>query len=410
MLGVELKRILKTRSTWRLAAIALLLCLFFALWAVRLSVCYYYDESGQHQITHGVEAYELNKEKYSLIEGEVTSELFAAAVEVKHEVRRRYGDDYSVPPDISNEVLGPYSPVYTWIARSFSDENGSALAPDDITAAQSRNFYQERLRTLERQLADRYEGQPQVVDYAMSKANGGENFYYSYGIGSTRAFDHLGMCSFLITLICAVITAPIFSSDYASGADDVLRCAKHGGTRLALAKLGSAVIVCLGVFVLCIGSFLSVMLITFGFDDMTSAELLNIAWTPAPITAMGCMGLILLLSLLTFLAMTCFTLFLSSRLSSPVAVLAISAAVAMIPTLILRSGADGNILNWIRFCLPSGGALPSGAMLNELGGLRFLWIGGFVAWSPYVIILAAAAQIPLWLLLAVRSYVRHQAL
>lgn len=409
MLTVEIKRLLKTRSTWWLIGIAFVFCLFFALWAIRLSVYYSYNESGQHQTVRGTAAYELNKEKYYILKGEVTPELLAQAVEVKHRINEQYGDDYSVPPVISSEVLGPYSPVYTWISRAFTDENGTRFTPDDLSPEQARSFYTERLLTLERQLEKKYEQQPQVVKYATSKTESDESFYYSYGIGSTRSFEHLGMCAFLVTLICIVITAPIFASDYANGADDILRCTKFGRKRLAFTKLGSALIVSLGTYVLCIGAFLAVVYLAFGFDDMTSAELLNIVWTPKPLTAMSCMGLILLLSLLAFLSMSCFTLFLSARLSSPVSVLAGSIAVALIPTVLLLLSADGNVLNWLRFCLPSGGVLPSGAMLNELGSLRFLWIGSFATWSPYVMLAAAAVQTPIWFGLAVRAYSKHEA-
>jgi hypothetical protein len=48
-------------------------------------------------------------------------------------------------------------------------------------------------------------------------------------------------------------------------------------------------------------------------------------------------------------------------------------------------------------------------MIEELGGLRFLWIGDFVTWSPYVMIVAAAVQIPIWFGLAVRAYNKHEA-
>lgn len=253
-------------------AIAFVLCLYFAFYTIRLSTYYYYDENGQAQFTRGTEAYESNKEKYSLIEGEITPELISEAMRVYHEVIAEYGDDYHVPPEISGKTLGPYSPVYTWVWRAFSDESGASLTIRDTTAEQALNFYQERLLTLERLLEKRYEKQPQVVDYAMS----------------------------------------------------------------------------------------------------------------------------------------CFTLFLSSRLSSPITVLAVSIAVAIIPTIILLTGANGNVLNWIRFCLPSGGVLPSGAMLIELGSLRFLWLGDFVTWSPYVILIAAAAQIPIWFGLSVQSYNKHE--
>ena len=49
----------------------------------------------------------------------------------------------------------------------------------------------------------------------------------------------------------------------------------------------------------------------------------------------------------------------------------------------------------------------TGAMMDELTGLRFLWIGDFVTWSPYVMLAAAAVQIPIWFTLTVRAYRRH---
>ena len=53
MLRAELKRILKTRSTWCLAAIALLICLSSALSTVR-QVVKYVDGGGHTEIVRGI--------------------------------------------------------------------------------------------------------------------------------------------------------------------------------------------------------------------------------------------------------------------------------------------------------------------------------------------------------------------
>ena len=416
MLKVELKRILKSRSTWWLFAISFVLCLFMGFYALQRN---FYDESyydnktgevvAEGRFIRGVEAYKIIKEKYAPIKGEVTPELISEAVRVYQEIIDKYGDDYSVPGEISVKMLGPYSPVYTWISRAFTDEHGSRLMHGDISPEQALNFYQERLLTLERQLLKKYEKQPQVVDYAMSRADSGENFNYSYGIGSNYTFDQLGICLFMVILTSMIITAPIFSSDYASGADDILRCTRQGRRQLALVKLGSAIIISLGVFILCIGAFFAIIYPAFGLDDITSAELLNIVFNPDSLSAIGCMWIILLSGLLTLLAMSCFTLFLSSRLCSSLAVLGVSLAVVIIPTVFEIIRAEGNVLNWIRFCLPSGGVmLSTTSMVLELGSLRFLWISDFVTWSPYLMLISAAMQIPLWFGLAVHSYNKHE--
>lgn len=182
--------------------------------------------------------------------------------------------------------------------------------------------------------------------------------------------------------------------------------------------MGSALLIDLGVFALCFGSFLAVMYFAFGFDDITSGELLQVAFNPQGLDAMGVLGWIVLSSLLAFLAVNAFTLFVSSRLRSSLGVAAISAAVALIPTIIRMfmaggsfghgfAAAEGNLLNWLRLCLPSGGVSLTGAMMDELTGLRFLWIGDFVTWSPYVMLTATAVQIPIWFALTVRAYRRH---
>ena len=72
-------------------------------------------------------------------------------------------------------------------------------------------------------------------------------------------------------------------------------------------------------------------------------------------------------------------------------------------------GAEGNIINWIRFCLPSGGLTMVGSMLDELVSLHFLWLGDWVIWSSYLLLAAAAVQIPIWLGLSVRFYRKHEA-
>lgn len=402
MLKVELKRILKTRSTWWLIGIALALCLALAYQTVHAVFYLSYDESGQ-QIVKGVKAYKLNQEKYALLEGEITPELIAEAVRVYQDS----GNPYT--PELNPGLVGRYAPVYTWIAAAFTDENGDSLPLADVTPERALNFYQEWQTALERQLETQYAQQPQVVEYAMSRMRAGESFQYSYGIGSTLLFDKLGTCAFLVTLLCTVITAPVFASDYASGADHILRCTRRGRKQLALAKLGAAMLTALAAFLLCLGAYLTVMNLAFGFDDGTSAELWHVRWNPNGWTVMGCFWVLLLLSLLTFLAMTCFTLFLSSRLGSPMAVLAISFAVAIVPTVMLLSGTGSNGWNWLRFCLPSGGLAPVGAMETELASLRFLWLGKLVAWSPNVMAAASAIQIPLWLFLTVRTYCRRQA-
>ena len=420
MLWVELKRILKMRSTWILALIGLAVCSFYAISTVLQVVKYVDRGNAQTDIIRGISVFEENQKRYAPIKGEVTPELISFAVQIHHTLLEQYGSDYDIPAEQKSNILGPYSPVYTWILRTYSDENGVALTSADISTGQAMEFYPERLRKLEAQLQEKYEQTPQVVEYAMSIARETqENYYYSYGIGATNAFGNLGACAFIVTLICIVMAAPIFSADYSTGADDILRSTKRGKRELATAKISATLLVILVIFSLCIGTFLLVIYSSFGFDDITSAELLQIDYNPLRLNAMDIMWWIVLSAILSSIVMGAFALFVSSKSSSPLVSLAICISVALIPTIlsIFEAGGsfghgfaavEGNLMNWVRICLPSGGVSLTGAMLNELASLRFIWIGNLVVWTPPALLLSAAIQIPLWVTLTILSYNKHR--
>lgn len=59
-------------------------------------------------------------------------------------------------------------------------------------------------------------------------------FYPGY---STNAYDYQMLTIFLLVLLCVIIAAPIYSAEYQTHADDILRCAKYGKGKLAVIKL-----------------------------------------------------------------------------------------------------------------------------------------------------------------------------
>ena len=414
MLKLELKRLLKTRSTWWLTVIALALCVFYIYAATHSGLLYQYvDENDEWAHALSLDGYQMKKESLEHLTGEITPEFISRTVASYHELLARYGSTINAPNREVEEVVSRYGPVWDWVYWSFTDpETGAPLPAEEISPEKAMDFYSERLHSLEMMLGGTYaaKGAPQVVDYAMARADNGKgNFYYSYGIGSTSAADHLGALAAALALICAVIAAPVFSADYQSGADDILRCTRKGRRQLGLTKLCATLIICLGLFLLCEGIFMVAMAVAFGLGDHTSGELLELLYNPDGLTAMGIIGLVLLQSFLTCLAMTGFTLFLSSRFHNSVAALSVAAAVGLMPTVMRMVALVGNLPDWIKCCIPSGGVSLDGAMSYALRALRFVWIGDFVIWTPHVMLVASAVQIPIWLVLALVTYTRHQA-
>ena len=47
-------------------------------------------------------------------------------------------------------------------------------------------------------------------------------------------------------------------------------------------------------------------------------------------------------------------------------------------------------------------------LLYQLANFNYLYIGGMSFWTPYIILVSAAIEVPVFLLLAVRSYCKHQ--
>jgi hypothetical protein len=58
--------------------------------------------------------------------------------------------------------------------------------------------------------------------------------------------------------------------------------------------------------------------------------------------------------------------------------------------------------------LPSGGLGINNNLSYQLGNMLFIQVGPFSVWSPYLIMGAAAIEIPLFFILAIRAYCKHQ--
>lgn len=107
--------------------------------------------------------------------------------------------------------------------------------------------------------------------------------------------------------------------------------------------------------------------------------------------------------LLSLLATLSFTLFLSAKLKDSMTVILIAIVMCLLPIFTYSAGA-----NWLTFILPSGGIGMENSLLYQLTGFNFLHIGQASMWSPYVIMAAAIIEIPVFLVLAVRAYCKHQ--
>ena len=409
MLKLELRRIWKKRSTWYLAAAALLLCLCFAILAVHNVV----DYSGGE--LRGRAAIQANRELLAPAEGYVTGEKLRELY-AKYQALSAAYDGGIIPHEVYQKEITPYFRLMFKSSVVYAAPDGQTRSFLDISPEEAADFYAQRKRFVESQVYYGSGGRQDIADYALKLDESvREPFYTEYGFGSGETEQLLCFCIFALAAVCAVLAAPVFSAGYSSGADDILRSTRRGRGTLARTKLFSCLFVSTGIFLLGTGAFLAVTLSAFGLDK--SSAQFGYLLRPlvfANITENGFLLLMLLSGFLSLAAVVCMTLWFSSAMKSPVMVLTLSHAVILTPSLLsllgrsLSSGGLGNFLNGLRLCLPSGGLGLSG-MYTELGQGSFATAGPLIVWTPRLMLVAPLVEIPIFLLLAHRAYVRHQA-
>ena len=204
-----------------------------------------------------------------------------------------------------------------------------------------------------------------------------------------------------------VIAAPVFSADYQSGADDILRCTQNGRARLGIAKLLAALFISGAAFVICAVVHVLVVNSLFGWEcTKTSIQMIYSIVTLTNMNIGELQRLFAVAGLLSVLASVSFTLFLSSRSKTTVASLA-SGLVFCIAPVVLSMTVPGALSTWLCSILPASGTSIQASILYAITDFKFLSLGGLAVWTPYTMVGACVIEIPLFAFLAVRSYCGH---
>ncbi len=227
-------------------------------------------------------------------------------------------------------------------------------------------------------------------------------FIFSYTEGYTRFFTLMYTVGLLAAFVMAICIAPIFSGEYASGADQLILASKHGKRRLIAAKLftgfSMAAAIC---FALMATNYIFSML-TFGSDGRDAPLQLYYPMSPYPLT-MGQTAL--RFSICVFFACLMFaaiTMFLSAKIKSAFGVIILITLLLVVPMFMTVSYERIRLYNLFHL-LPSNmmefGTVTS-PVQYEISGLIF---------KPYVFLpLFAAAMSILLTPFAYRSFKNHQ--
>ncbi len=407
LLKLELKRVLKTRLTLVLLALSLLLSLVMAYIPTTFSYVEYLDEKGNTVILRGLDAIRYEKALQADTAGTVTPQKVRQAVESYQACMTKFGARYTnqLPDGVYTQEILPYFPLLHGVREAFADPaTGMAPSTLDIDPEKVDDFYgacEDRLDSL---MKLEQKDHPAAQEAAKRLYSRVETPYQLYPGYNTDVMEYQLLLSFLIATFCTVIAAPIFSSDYQTGADDIYRCTKFGRVNFAITKLLSALLICGTAFSLCAAVFLLVSNSLYGWEcTKTSIQMLysvvNLPNLNLEQLQWVCVGGYLL----CLLATVSFTLFLSSRLRNVVTSVSLSLVCCILP-IIVYMALPSELGQWIYTVLPTSGVALQTSFLFSLTDFAFWNMGSLAIWTPYVMLGAYCVEIPLFLCLAAYSY------
>ncbi len=404
---LEVKRIMKSQRTFILIAVALLMSVVMAYMPISYESVNRPEENGGYTELDALAAIQFKRDYYEREAGEITPQKLAEALRTYQSYVQEYGTPEDIPLDIYLENIMALRPMMRGLSESFADPRTGAAAnlmdidPDEV----EQHYYEKCVDHLNDVMNLEQKGHPTAIQYAADKySEVNRPFWLHYSI-SRDAFDYMELYIFLLAMLCIAITAPMFANEYQTGSDSILRCTKHGRMKLAVTRIFVACCIFVVVFAVGMIIHLSILNLVFGTDCLNTSFQMLYSVINLPNITLGQLQIILALAgLLTVLASVSCTFFLSAKCKDALTVLLMSMVILLLP--VFAYSALGP--TWIGAVLPSAGIGMKNNFLYQLSDFNFLYIGEMSIWTPYVILLSAAVEIPVFIFLAVCSYCKHQ--
>ena len=146
-------------------------------------------------------------------------------------------------------------------------------------------------------------------------------FHYSYNEGWKKILPISYFALVIIAMVVSITLAPMFSSEYQTGADAILLSTKYGRSKLIIAKIASSFL--LTSFIYCIGMLvltIATLFIYGGKGAGCSLQVTNFL-APANVSLFGAYLYVLFAGYCMCLLMQGITLLLSAKMQSPFSVI-----------------------------------------------------------------------------------------
>ena len=404
---LEVKRIMKSRRTLTLLAAALLMSIVMAYLPISFESINRPGEDGKIIELDGLPAIQFKRDYYEKTAGNITPQKLAEALRTYQSYVKEYGTLNDVPLDIYIENIMAIRPMLRGLIEAFADPKtgiGADLMdidPDEV----EQYFYEKCVSHLDDTMNLEQKEYEAARQFAAGRYADVDQPFYLYPGMSRDAFDYTTLYILALSILCVAIASPAFANEYQTGSDSILRCTKYGRMKLAVIRILSVCCIFIVIFILGMSIHLLILNLAFGTDCLKTSFQMLFSVINLPNINLGQLQIILVLAgLLSVLAIVSCTLFLSARCRDSLTVLLISIVILFLP--IFAYGALGD--TWIGGILPSAGIGMKNNFLYQLCDFNFLHIGDMSFWTPYVILVSATVEIPLFLFLTVRSYCKHQ--
>lgn len=400
LFSMELKRILKTRITLIMIIVALVFSALLAWIPVTFRWVLSEEPNGQELALKGMDAIHWY-EDHSVIEGELTPEIIAHAVEVRQDIYREYRSEFgeNIPARVYYDKLWPYEDVSKCALEPMADENGFAPAFLEIDTDILSDYYGLLEPRLTRVLQWDNDDHPAAVEAGLKKFEKVSKPYTYYYGADRDNLDYEVLTIWLIVMICAFICSTIFSSDKQTGADDIQSCSKYGTVKLCMCKIVASLLICCVLFMACLTTFILLTKALFGSaGNNTSVQVLYSATSLFNGTIGKLQWHLALNSLLILCCTVTFTLLISSFCKKNANAVCISLFSVLFPLMSYMIIPE-SIEKWVQCFLPSGGIGTSNSVLYMITQYDFLNVGNISIWNVDALIWITIVEIPAFIVI-----------
>lgn len=413
LLKLELKRQLKTRWTLFFVGVALITTLLFAYFPVNFYELTLSNTQGQIEKLTGFDALHAQMERQAPSNGTVTPEKVRAALENYQDTLNAYDAEfpYDLPEGVYEKSLLPTDPLLHGVVELYSNPKTGIGSPlTELTPQKIDSYYTTADAHIQALMALEHPENEVTQQQGIAMYQEVAKPFVSHPNASSDDIDYFLLLSFVLMLLCAVLAAPVFASDYQTRADDIQRSCKNGRNTLASARIIATLFICTLLTLSCQILYWCLSNTFFGWDAL-DASIQMMALFPISALANMTFGelqiFLVVVGQLGMLATVSAVLLISSKTKNLVTATATALFLCVLPVLLYLI-LPTNLRIILCTLLPSSVNAMQSGVLYAMREFFFITVGDLAIWLPWLMTGVVCLEVPLFALFARHSYSKHE--